>query len=147
MVEVYIYDYVCMLCGKGKVSGSLYEVIFIELGIQVFELLCEWNDLDMSKVDDVVFGCVFFVGEQGGDIICIVVLNVDYVELIVGVQINWFCVSGLEVMNMVVVKVMSGEVDMIIGGGIESMSCVLMGLDGGLWVSNFEVVFKIYFML
>ncbi len=145
MAEAYIYDHVRTPRGKGKASGSLHEVTPIELGTQVLEALRDRNELDTSKVDDVVFGCVSPVGEQGGDITRIAVLNADYAETTAGVQINRFCASGLEATNMAAAKVMSGEADMTIGGGIESMSRVPMGSDGGPWASNPEAAFKTYF--
>ncbi len=145
MAEAYIYDHVRTPRGKGKSSGSLHEVTPLELGTQVLQSLRDRNELDTSKVDDVVFGCVSPVGEQGGDITRIAVLNADYAETTAGVQINRFCASGLEATNMAAAKVISGEADMSIGGGIESMSRVPMGADGGSWASNPDSAFKTYF--
>ena len=91
------------------------------------------NNLDTSLVDDVVLGCVDPVGEQGADIARIAVLNADYADSVAGVQINRFCASGLEACNMAAGQMMSGQSDMTIGGGVESMSRVGMGASGGAW--------------
>lgn len=145
MTECYIYDAVRTPRGKGKTSGSLHEVTSLQLATQVLAALRERNDLDTSHVDDVVLGCVSPVREQGSDIARIAVLNAEYAETTAGVQVNRFCASGLEATNMAAAKVMSGEADMAIGGGVESMSRVPMGSDGGAWAQDPEVAFKTYF--
>jgi acetyl-CoA C-acetyltransferase len=96
-------------------------------------------------VDDVVLGCVAPVGEQGSDIARTAVLSADYAQTTAGVQINRFCASGLEACNMAAAKVMTGEADMAIGGGVESMSRVPMGSDGGAWPMDPSSAFKTYF--
>ena len=131
MTEAYIFDAVRTPRGKGKSTGTLHEVTALSLATQVLQAIRERNNLDTSKVDDVVFGCVSPVGEQGGDITRIAVLNADYAETVAGVQIDRFCASGLEACNMAAAKVKSGEADMVIGGGVESMSRVPMGAGGG----------------
>ncbi|MBI1261935.1 MAG: acetyl-CoA C-acetyltransferase [Rhizobiales bacterium] len=145
MTEAYIFDAVRTPRGKGKKDGALHEVTALELGTQVLKAIRDRNNLDTSLVDDVVFGCVDPVGEQGGDIARIAVLNADYADTTAGVQINRFCASGLEATNMAVAKVMSGEADMAIGGGVESMSRVGMGASGGAWSSDPAIAFKSYF--
>lgn len=145
MAEAYIYDAVRTPRGKGKKTGSLHEITALELGTQVLEAVRDRNDLDTSKVDDVVFGCVDPVGDQGGDIARIAVLNADYAETTAGVQINRFCASGLEACNMAAAKVMTGEADMAIGGGVEAMSRVGMGASGGSWSMDPHPAFKTYF--
>ena len=145
MPEAYIYDAVRTPRGKGKSSGALHEITALSLGTQVLQALRDRNNLDTSKVDDVVFGCVSPVGEQGGDIARIAVLNADYAETTAGVQVDRFCASGLEACNMAASKVMTGEADMAIGGGVESMSRVPMGAAGGAWSTDPQVAFKSYF--
>ena len=145
MADAYIYDTVRTPRGRGKQDGSLHEVTALELGTQVLRALRDRNDLDTSRIDDVVFGCVDPVGEQGGDIARISVLNAGYAQTVAGVQINRFCASGLEATNMAAAKVMAGEADMAIGGGVESMSRVGMGASGGAWSADPGVAFKSYF--
>jgi acetyl-CoA C-acetyltransferase len=145
MTEAYIYDTVRTPRGRGKNTGSLHEITALSLATQVLQALRDRNNLDTSKVDDVVLGCVAPVGEQGADIARIAVLNADYAETTAGVQINRFCASGLEAVNMAAAKVMSGEADMAIGGGVESMSRVPMGSDGGAWASDPSIAIKSYF--
>ncbi|CDO60173.1 3-ketoacyl-CoA thiolase @ Acetyl-CoA acetyltransferase [Candidatus Phaeomarinobacter ectocarpi] len=145
MAECYIYDHVRTPRGKGKSDGSLHEVTALELATQVLEELRDRNDLDTSKVDDVVMGCVDPVGEAGSNIARVAVMNADYAQTTAGVQINRFCASGLEATNMAAAKVMSGEADMAIGGGIESMSRVGMGASGGAMASDPAVALKTYF--
>ena len=145
MAEAFIYDAVRTPRGRGKKDGSLHEVTALSLATQVLEAIRDRNGLDTSKVDDVILGCVAPVGEQGADIARTAVLNADYAETTAGVQINRFCASGLEAVNMAAAKVASGEADMAIGGGVESMSRVPMGSDGGAWPIDPSSAFKTYF--
>jgi len=145
MADAYIFDAVRTPRGKGKKDGSLHEMTALSLATQVLEQLRDRNNLDTSKVDDVVLGCVSPVGEQGSDIARIAVLTADYAETTAGVQVNRFCASGLEACNMAAAKVMTGEADMAIGGGVESMSRVPMGSDGGAWPTDPSSAFKTYF--
>jgi acetyl-CoA C-acetyltransferase len=145
MAEAYIYDAVRTPRGRGKKDGSLHEVTALSLATQVLEALRDRNGLDTSRVDDVILGCVAPVGEQGADIARTAVLAADYAQTTAGVQINRFCASGLEAVNMAAAKVASGEADMAIGGGVESMSRVPMGSDGGAWPIDPSSAFKTYF--
>lgn len=145
MNEAYIYDAVRTPRGKGKSSGALHEITALSLATQVLQAIRERNDLDTSKVDDVVLGCVSPVGEQGADIARVAVLNADYAQTTAGVQVDRFCASGLEACNMAASKVMTGEADMAIGGGVESMSRVPMGASGGAWSTDPQVAIKTYF--
>ncbi|MEP1599713.1 MAG: acetyl-CoA C-acetyltransferase [Hyphomonas sp.] len=145
MTEAYIYDAVRTPRGKGKKSGSLHEITALSLATQVLQAIRDRNELDTSKVDDVVLGCVSPVGEQGADIARVAVLNADYAETTAGVQVDRFCASGLEACNMAASKVMTGEADMAIGGGVESMSRVPKGASGGAWSSDPQVALKTYF--
>ncbi len=145
MTEAYVYDAVRTPRGKGKTNGSLHEVPSLELATQVLKALRDRNNLDTSKVDDVILGCVEPVREQGADIARIAVLNADYAQSVAGVQINRFCASGLEAVNMAAAQIMSGQSDMTIGGGVESMSRVPMGAGGGAWSTDPAIAFKSYF--
>lgn len=145
MTECYVYDALRTPRGKGKTSGSLHEVPSLELATQVLKALRERNHLDTSKVDDVILGCVEPVREQGANIGRVAVLNADYAESVAGVQINRFCASGLEAVNMAAAQIMAGQSDMAIGGGVESMSRVPMGAGGGAWSTDPAIAFKSYF--
>jgi acetyl-CoA C-acetyltransferase len=145
MADAYIFDAVRTPRGKGKKDGSLHEITALSLATQVLEALRDRNNLDTSYVDDVVLGCVAPVGEQGSDIARTAVLTADYAESVAGVQINRFCASGLEAVNMAAAKVASGEANLAIGGGVESMSRVPMGSDGGAWPTDPSSAFKTYF--
>jgi acetyl-CoA C-acetyltransferase len=145
MSEAYIFDAVRTPRGKGKSTGTLHEVTALSLATQVLQAIRDRNNLDTTKVDDVVFGCVSPVGEQGGDITRIAVINADYAESVAGVQIDRFCASGLEACNMAAAKVKSGEADMAIGGGVESMSRIPMGAAGGSWATDPTIAMKSYF--
>jgi acetyl-CoA C-acetyltransferase len=145
MSDCFIYDHVRTPRGRGRADGALHEVPPIDLAATVLRATRDRNGLDTSLVDDVVMGCVMPVGEQGHDIARVAVLHADYAETVAGVQVNRFCASGLEAVNMAAAQVMSGQSDMTIGGGVESMSRVPIGSDGGAWHANPEVAFKTYF--
>ncbi|MGI4878347.1 MAG: acetyl-CoA C-acetyltransferase, partial [Janthinobacterium lividum] len=144
--EALIYDAVRTPRGKGRKDGKLHEITPIQLATQVLEAVRDRTGIDTADVDDVVLGCVAPVGEQGSDIARTAVLNADYAETTAGVQINRFCASGLEAVNMAAAKVISGEAMFAIGGGVESMSRVPMGADGGAWPMDPAVAYKTYFM-
>ena len=145
MADAYIFDAVRTPRGRGKKDGALHEITALSLATKVLQALRDRNQLDTSHVDDVVLGCVAPVGEQGSDIARTAVLNADYAQTTAGVQINRFCASGLEACNMAAAKVMTGEAEMAIGGGVESMSRVPMGSDGGAWPLDPSSAFKTYF--
>ncbi|MGK2286589.1 acetyl-CoA C-acetyltransferase [Pedomonas sp. V897] len=146
MAEAYIYDAVRTPRGRGKPDGALHEITPIQLATQVLQALRDRNRIDTADVDDVILGCVTPVAEQGADIARVAVLNADYAETTAGVQINRFCASGLEAVNMAAAKVISGEADMAIGGGVESMSRIPMASDGGAWATDPAVAMKTYFV-
>ena len=146
MAEALIYDAVRTPRGKGKKDGKLHEITPVQLATQVLQAVRDRTNIDTADVDDVVLGCVAPVGEQGSDIARTAVLNADYAETTAGVQINRFCASGLEAVNMAAAKVISGEANFAIGGGVESMSRVPMGADGGAWPMDPAVAYKTYFM-
>jgi acetyl-CoA C-acetyltransferase len=144
-MEAYIYDAVRTPRGRGKSDGSLHEITPIQLATQMLTSIRDRNDIDTGDVDDVIMGCVTPVGEQGADIARAAVLNADYAITVAGVQVNRFCASGLEAVNMAAAKVIAGEAEFAIGGGVESMSRVPMASDGGALAMDPAVAFKTYF--
>ncbi len=146
MTDAYIFDAVRTPRGRGRANGSLHEVRPIDLATQVLRAIRDRNELDTVYLDDVVMGCVMPVGEQGSDIARLAVLNADYAETVPGKQLNRFCASGLEAVNTAAAQVMSGQSDLAIGGGIESMSRVPMGSDGGAMAMDPEIASKTYFI-
>ena len=139
-MEAYIYDAIRTPRGRGKSDGSLHDVQPVQLLSTVLKSLKERNDLDTSYVDDVIVGCVSPIGEQGGDIARAAVLDSGYAQTVAGVQVNRFCSSGLEAINMAAAYVMSGQVDLLVAGGVESMSRVPMGSDGGALMMNPQLI-------
>ncbi|MGU2390817.1 acetyl-CoA C-acetyltransferase [Pseudomonas aeruginosa] len=133
MTEAYIYDAVRTPRGKGKKDGALHSVKPIDLVVGLLKALQQRNQLDTAQVDDVVLGCVTPIGDQGSDIAKTAVLAADWAECVSGVQLNRFCASGLEAVNMGAMKVRSGFEDLVVVGGVESMSRIPMGSDGGAW--------------
>ena len=147
MTEAYIYDAVRTPRGKGKSDGSLHEVTPVALATQVLEAVRDRNEgLDPVDIEDVALGCVSPVGEQGAVITRTAILNAGLPETTSGIQVNRFCASGLEAINIAAAKVKSGEADMTVGGGVEQMSRVPMGSDGGAWPVDPETAFKTYFI-
>ena len=140
MAEAFIYDAVRTPRGRGKSDGSLHDVQPVQLLTSVLRELRDRNQLDTSLVDDVIMGCVTPIGEQGADIARTAALEAGYDESVAGVQLNRFCSSGLEAINMAAAYVMSGQVDAIVAGGVESMSRVPMGSDGGAIFMNPQIV-------
>ena len=133
MSEALIYDHVRTPRGKGKKDGSLHQATPVWLLRGLLQSLQQRLDLDTSIVDDVVLGCVTPVGEQGADIARTAVLDAGWAESVAGVTLSRFCASGLEAVNLAAAKVASGFEDMVVAGGIESMSRWAMGSDGGAW--------------
>jgi acetyl-CoA C-acetyltransferase len=146
MTEAFIYDHVRSPRGRGKADGSLHEVTTLNLATQVLAGIRERNKLNPELVDDVVLGCVDPVGEAGGDIARVSALCAGYGDGVPGVQINRFCASGLDAVNFAAAKVMSGQSDMTIGGGVESMSRVGIGASGGAWPVDPMIALPSYFM-
>ena len=130
MSDVYIYEAVRTPRGRGKRDGSLHGVTPTQLAAQTLAALRDRTALDTSLVDDVVLGCVEPHGEQGGDIARTAAIVAGFAETVSGVQINRFCASGLEALNMAAAKVAFGEADFAIGGGVESLSRVPIGSSG-----------------
>jgi len=146
VTDAFIYDAVRTPRGRGKSDGALHEVTPIRLAAGTLRALEQRNHLDTKQVDDVVLGCVEPVGDQGADIARLAVLYADYDQSVSGVQINRFCASGLEAVNMAAGQIMSGQADLSIGGGVESMSRVPMSSSGGAWPLDPDVAFKTYFI-
>ncbi len=140
MAEAFIYDAVRTPRGRGKSDGALHDVQPIQLLTTVLRELRDRNQLDTSLIDDVIMGCVTPIGEQGADIARTAALEAGYAESVAGVQLNRYCSSGLEAINMAGAYVMSGQVDAIVAGGVESMSRVPMGSDGGALFMNPQIV-------
>jgi len=140
MTEAYIYDAVRTPRGKKK-NGALNAITSLQLATQQLAAIRDRNELDTALVDDVIMGCVSPVGEQGSDIARSAVINAGYAETTAGYQINRFCASGLEAVNVAAAKVMCGEADFAIGSGVESMSRVPMGSDGGAMGVDPEISF------
>ncbi len=136
MIEAYIYDAVRTPRGKGKKDGSLHQATPVWLLRTLLQAMQQRNQLDTSLVDDVVLGCVTPVGEQGADIARTAVLDAGWSETVAGVTLSRFCASGLEAINLATAKIMSGMEDMVVAGGVESMSRWAMGSDGGAWVMD-----------
>jgi len=146
MAEAMVYDAIRTPRGRGKSSGSLHEVKPITLLTGVLKELQQRHDLDTSQVDDVVMGCVTPVGEQGSCIAKTAALAAGWDFRASGVQLNRFCASGLEAVNMAAQKVRSGWEDLVVAGGVESMSRVPLGTDRGPWACDPETAFDTAFI-
>ncbi|WPN22361.1 acetyl-CoA C-acetyltransferase [Pseudomonas marginalis] len=134
MTQALIFDAIRTPRGKGKSDGALHSVKPVNLIAGLLTALARRCDLDTQQVDDIVLGCVTPVGDQGADIAKTAALVADWDISVAGVQINRFCASGLEAVNLGAMKVRSGFEDLVVVGGVESMSRVPMGSDGGAWV-------------
>jgi acetyl-CoA C-acetyltransferase len=146
MTDAFIYDHVRTPRGRGKADGALHEVTALNLASQALGAIRERNRLDSTPVDDVVLGCVDPVGEAGGDIARVAAIVAGFGNNVPGVQINRFCASGLDAVNFAAAEVMSGQHDMTIGGGVESMSRVGIGASGGAWPMDPSIALKSYFV-
>ena len=146
MTDAFIYDHVRTPRGRGKSDGSLHEVTALNLAAQPLAALKERNKLDPKMIDDVVLGCVDPIGEAGGDIARVAAIMAGYGDEVPGVQINRFCASGLDAVNFAAAEVMSGQHEMTIGGGAESMSRVGIGSAGGAWPVDPSIALRSYFV-
>jgi acetyl-CoA C-acetyltransferase len=145
MTDALIFDAVRTPRGKGK-RGSLHSVKPVSLAAGLLRALAERSRLDTAAVDDVVFGVVSPVGEQGSDIARIAALAAGWDESVAGVQLNRFCASGLDAVNTAAAKVAAGFEDLVVAGGVESMSRVPMGSDGGAWMADPQTSFATGFV-
>ena len=146
MTDAYILDHVRSPRGKGRPDGALHEITPISLASQVLAALRDRSGFDTGLLDDVILGCVTPIGEQGANIARVAALQAGYAETAPGKQINRFCASGLESVNTAAAQVMSGQSDLVVGGGVESMSRLPMGSDGGAWAVDPAVAFPQYFV-
>ena len=146
MAEAYVYDHVRTPRGRGKQDGSLHTVTTLQLAASSLKALRERNDLNHGEVDDVVLGCVDPVGEAGGVIGRMGALAAGYGDQVPGIQISRFCASGLDSVNFAAAQVMSGQHDLTVGGGVESMSRVGIGASGGAWPVDPALAIPAYFM-
>ena len=147
MAEAFVYDHIRTPRGKGKAAGSLHEVKPVDLVVGLLDEIKVRNPgLDPARVDDVVLGVVSPVGEQGGDIAKTAALAAGYPDTVAGVQLNRFCASGLEAVNQAAGRIRGGMEDLILAGGVESMSNVAMGSDGGAWAQDPATAFKAGFV-
>jgi acetyl-CoA C-acetyltransferase len=146
MTDAYILDHVRTPRGRGKPNGALHGITPIQLLTQVLQALRDRNQLDTALIEDVIIGCVAPVGEQGADIARVAALNAGFDEGVPGKQINRFCASGLEAVNTAAALVMSGQADLVVAGGVESMSRIPMGSDGGAMATDPQVAWNTYFV-
>ncbi|NYJ03684.1 acetyl-CoA C-acetyltransferase [Nocardioides thalensis] len=147
MAEAFVYDHLRTPRGKGKANGSLHEVKPVDLAVGLLhELEARNPSLDTNRVDDVVLGVVSPIGDQGGDIAKTAALAAGYPETVAGVQLNRFCASGLEAVNQAAGRVRGGFEHLIVAGGVESMSRVPMGSDGGAWATDPRTAFGTSFV-
>jgi acetyl-CoA C-acetyltransferase len=145
--EAFVYDHLRTPRGKGKAAGSLHEVKPVDLVVGLIDELRERNpSLDTNRIDDVVLGVVSPIGDQGGDIAKTAALAAGLPETTAGVQLNRFCASGLEAVNQAASRVRGGFEQLILAGGVESMSRVPMGSDGGAWASDPATALKTGFV-
>ena len=145
--EAFVYDAIRTPRGKGKKDGSLHEVKPVDLVVGLLHEIQERNpSLDTDRIDDVVLGVVSPVGDQGGDIAKTAALAAGLPDTVAGVQLNRFCASGLEAVNQAASRVRGGFEDLILAGGVESMSRVAMGSDGGAWAMDPATAFATDFV-
>ena len=145
MTQALIFDALRTPRGKGKANGALHSVKPVNLVAGLLTALQQRTSLDTSQVDDVVLGCVTPIGDQGSDIAKTAAQVADWDVSVAGLQINRFCASGLEAVNLGAMKVRSGFEDLVVVGGVESMSRVPMGSDGGAWAHDPETSFHSHF--
>jgi acetyl-CoA C-acetyltransferase len=146
MPDAFIYDHVRTPRGRGKKDGALHEVPSVRLAATALEAIRERNGLDTKLVDDVVLGCVDPVGEAGGNIARAAVFAAEYGHHVPGMQINRFCASGLDAINMGAAQVATGNHDLVVAGGVESMSRVGIGASGGAWPVDPQIALPSYFL-
>src|SRR5215470_8588684 len=146
MPEAFVYDAVRTPRGRGKKDGSLHEVPAVRLAAKTLEAVRDRNNLDTSTVDDIIFGCVDPVGEAGSVIPRSAAFEAGYATSAPGMQISRFCASGLDAINLGAAKIAQGADEIVIAGGVESMSRVGMGMSGGAWFMDPSVGIPAYFM-
>ncbi len=146
MRDAFVYDHVRSPRGRGKSDGALHEVTAVALAAASLAAIRDRNDLDTGLIDDVILGCVDPVGEAGGDIARAAAFSAKYKRVVPGMQINRFCASGLDAINLAAAGVGSGAHEMVVAGGVESMSRVGIGAAGGAWAADPAVAIPSYFL-
>jgi acetyl-CoA C-acetyltransferase len=146
MSDAFIYDHVRTPRGRGKVDGALHEVTALSLASQALGAIKTRNNLETAQVDDVVMGVVDPIGEAGANIARTAALVAGYGDSVAGVQINRFCASGLDAVNFAAAQIMSGQQELAVGGGVESMSRVGIGAAGGAWAVDPSIAVAHYFL-
>src|SRR6201994_3081802 len=145
--EPLVFDALRTPRGRGKVNGSLHATKPVDLVVGLMhEMLARHGGLDPKRIDDVVLGCVTPIGDQGADIAKTAAIKAGLPDTVAGVQLNRFCASGLEAVNIAAQKVASGWEDLVFAGGVESMSRVPMGSDGGAWAMDPETAYDTSFV-
>src|SRR4051812_10502149 len=145
--DALVFDAIRTPRGKGKSNGSLHGTKPVDLVVGLMhEMLSRHGKLDPNRVDDVVLGCVSPIGDQGADIAKTAAIKSGLPDTVSGVQLNRFCASGLEAVNVAAQKVASGWEDLVFAGGVESMSRVPMGSDGGAWMNDPETNYETAFV-
>lgn len=147
MTDCFIYDAVRTPRGKGrKKDGALADARPLQMAKAVLQALPDRSKFDSAEIEDVIFGCVEPVGEQGANVGRMAALISGYDDSVPGVQLNRFCSSGLEAVNIAAAKVKAGDVDLVVGGGMESMSRISMGAAGGAWSTDPELAWGTSFV-
>ena len=146
MNEAFVYDAVRTPRGRGKKDGALHAIRPVDLARQVLVAIRERNGLDTAQVEDVILGCVTAIGEQGGNVAKTAALFAGYEETVGGVTVNRFCGSGLEAVNQAAARARAGSDDLFVAGGVESMSRISIGADGGAWAVDPEVATLTHFV-
>jgi len=144
-LDAYIYDHVRTPRGKGRGDGGLHQITPIQLAAQTLMALRERNGFDTALLDDVILGCVSPIGEQGANLGRVAAMTARYSETVPGQQLNRFCASALEAVNLGAALVKSGEATAVVAGGVESMSRVPLGSDGGAWYCDPQVTWSSYY--
>jgi acetyl-CoA C-acetyltransferase len=146
MTDVFVYDAVRTPRGRGKKDGSLHEVPAVRRGAKVLEAVRDRNNINTANVDDIIFGCVDPVGEAGSVIPRSAAFEARYDNKAPGIQLSRFCASGLDAINLGAAKIAGGSDELVIAGGVESMSRVGMGMSGGAWFMDPSVGLPGYFV-
>ncbi|WP_322045014.1 acetyl-CoA C-acetyltransferase [Paraburkholderia sp. J67] len=145
MQDAYIYDHVRTPRGKGRADGSLHEITPVQLAAQALAAVRDRSGFDTELVDDVILGCVAPIGEQGANLGRVAAIAADYAQAVPGQQINRFCASALEAVNLGASLVSSGQARSVVAGGVESMSRTPIGGDGGPWYADPQTGWKCYY--
>ncbi|MDI3258143.1 MAG: acetyl-CoA C-acetyltransferase [Sinobacteraceae bacterium] len=145
MADAFIYDHVRTPRGRGRPDGALHEITPIQLATQTLATIRDRNGLDTRLIDDVIFGTAMPFGEQGSNLGRTAAINADYAQEVPGLQLNRFCASGLEAVNLAAAQVAGGFIDAAVAGGVESMSRLPMVIDGP-WVADPQVSWKTYYV-